>query len=395
MLTVNEAIDRLSGSARVLTGTQSVALSETGNRVLAEDVQALIDVPPADNSAMDGYALRHGDWPGPDRAMKVSQRITAGSVGSALEPGTLARIFTGAPVPDGADTVVMQENTRIASDGMVEILEPAARGSNIRPRGQDISAGHVILPAGTRLRAQEAGLLASQGLTEISCYRKLKVALLSTGDELVEPGSVAGPGQIYNSNRYSIAGLIKSWGFEFVDLGIGADDPGLLREALESGAGEADVILTSGGVSVGEEDHVREVVESLGSIELHKIRIKPGKPFAFGYIHETPFLGLPGNPVSVMVTLMVIARKFLMQCQGVSNPEVLPLQVPAAFEKPGSSREDYLRVRMTSAGAERFSVDSSGVLNSMCWSDGLVRQQPGQTIRSGDPVDYFPFSFLL
>ena len=395
MLSVEEVVAHLDKAAKPLVSLESVPLSEAANRVLAEDLVATLDVPPYANSAMDGYALRLSDWPGPDSGMEISQRITAGSVGSALVPGTAARIFTGAPVPEGADTVVMQENTRQEPGGAIRILEVAGAGANIRPRGQDIRAGKVILGRGTRLRAQELGLIASQGHDRIDCFRKLRVALLSTGDELLEPGEPVSPGQIYNSNRYTIAGLLRGWGFEFVDLDIAADDPDIIRDALVRGAEVADVVLTSGGVSVGEEDHVRDVVESLGSIDHWKVRIKPGKPFAFGYIAQTPFLGLPGNPVSVFVTLVVLARGFLLRCQGVTNATMEPLQAPVAFEKSGSSREDYLRVRLSGKGIERFPVDSSGVLNSLCWADGLVRQRVGQDIRPGDLVDYFPFGIML
>jgi molybdopterin molybdotransferase len=395
MLTVDHAIDRLRTSARCLVTTESVPVVEAANRILSQDLVAAIDVPPADNSAMDGYALRRDDWPGPDTAMVVSQRIAAGSVGEPLKPGTAARIFTGASVPAGADTVVMQENSQADGANSIRILELAERGANIRPRGQDTAAGDGILARGSRLRAQELGLIASQGHASVRCYQKLRVAHLSTGNELLNPGEPIGPGQIYNSNRFTVAGLLQAWGFEIVDLGIAHDDPHEIRQALKDGAEKADVVITSGGVSVGEEDHVRDVVESMGAINLWKILIKPGKPFAFGHIGETPFLGLPGNPVSVFVTMLIVARPFLMDCQGALIAEQEPVRMPAAFEKAGSSREDYLRVRLTQQGLERFPVDSSGVLNSLCWSDGLVRQRVSQAIRAGDEVDYFPFRLLL
>lgn len=394
MLSVEEATDRLRASARLLTSPESVPLGDALGRVLSEDVTADIDVPPADNSAMDGYALRRADWQGPENALAISQRITAGSVPMPLATGTAARIFTGAEIPEGADTVVMQENTAVGDSGSVRILELPAAGANIRPRGQDIARGDVILTRGTRLRAQELGQVASLGHSELECYRPLRVGLLSTGDELVEPGDEIHPGQIYNSNRFTTSGILTGWGFETLDLGIVRDDPGLVQAAFERAVGCADVILTTGGVSVGEEDHVRDVVEKLGAIDLWKIAIKPGKPFAFGHVDGIPFMGLPGNPVSVFVTLVVAARPFLMDCQGARLPLPRPVRAPALFERRGDSREDYLRVRRTDAGLELYPKLSSGVLTSLCWSDGLARQRPGQDIHVGDSVDYFPYEFF-
>lgn len=399
MLSVGDAIARLRATARLLTTPETVPVVDALGRALAEEVVATLDVPPADNSAMDGYALRGSDWPGPDRVMAVSQRITAGSVPKSLEPETAARIFTGAEVPEGADTVVMQEHTEAAGGEAVRIRELAEPGANIRRRGQDIARGEVILERGTRLRAQELGQLASLGRAAATCYRRLRVALISTGDELVEPGKALAPGQIYNSNRYTVAGLMQAWGFEMLDFGILRDDPAAIRAAMREAAERADVILTTGGVSVGEEDHVRDVVESLGGIDLWKIAIKPGKPFAFGHIRgrgsDTPFLGLPGNPVSVFVTLVVVARRFLLDCQGADVPEPRPAPMPAAFDQPGDSREEYLRVRVTDRGLELFASQSSGVLTSLCRSDGLARQRCGQDIHAGDIVDYFPFEAWL
>jgi molybdopterin molybdotransferase len=344
---------------------------------------------------MDGYALKRSEWPGPSQAMKVSQRIAAGSVPRPLEAGTVARIFTGAPVPEGADTVVMQENTTRANDGPVRILELPDADANIRPRGQDIARGDTVINRGARLRAQDLGLIASLGHSEVRCYRRLRVALLSTGDELTEPGQPVAAGKIYNSNRFSVAGLMQSWGFDLVDLGIARDDPDTIRAAFSEAAERADVIVSSGGVSVGEEDHVRGVVESLGSIDLWNIAIKPGKPFAFGQIKATPFIGLPGNPVSVFVTLLIIARPFLMDCQGAVNHEPREFGLPAAFERQGGSREEYLRTQVTPQGLALYPSQSSGVLTSLCRSDGLARQRPGQDVSVGDTLDYFPFESLL
>lgn len=398
MLSVSEAITSLLGSSQRLVESEEVDLISALGRTLARDVIATVDVPPADNSAMDGYALRHGDWQDAETGLPLSQRIAAGSVPLALEPGTAARIFTGAEVPAGADTVVMQEHCeaseKSASIAGVNILRLPALGANIRPRGQDITRGQKMLPAGHRMRGQDMGLLASQGIGKIQVYKRLKVAILSTGDELVEPGRELQGGQIYNSNRFTMHGQLAAWGFEVVDLGVARDEPEAIRELFEAAAEKADVILSSGGVSVGEEDYVKDVVESLGAIDLWKIAIKPGKPFAFGQVQGTPFLGLPGNPVSVFVTMLIIGRPYLFRCQGISDTTVHAMQHTACFENRGSPRENYLRVRLGENGLEPFSSQSSGVLLSTSWGDGLVRQHVNEDIKEGDSVEFLPWLVL-
>jgi molybdopterin molybdotransferase len=393
MLGVGEAISALLGQARCLASTEPCSLFDALGRTLAGDVVATIDVPPADNSAMDGYALRRADWAGAEQPLPLSQRITAGSVPRKLAPGTAARIFTGAEVPGGADTVVMQEHCE-GTSALVRILQCPPEGANIRRLGQDISRGQKVLSAGQRLRPQDLGLAASLGVASVSVRERLKVAILSTGDELVEPGQSVGPGQIYNSNRFTMKGQLAAWGFDVVDLGVARDRPEAVRECMTRAAGEADIIITSGGVSVGEEDHVKDVVESLGSLDLWRIAIKPGKPFAFGQVLGKPFIGLPGNPVSVFVTLLVIARPYLLACQGVAETTLRPAAGFARFAKKASQREDYLRVRATESGLELFPNQSSGVLSSACWGDGLVRQKAAEVIEEGGCVEYLPFSLF-
>jgi len=390
MITVAEAHERLRSNNRVRVDDENVDLKDCLGRVLAADVVSSIDVPPADNSAMDGYALRRGDWLGADQALEISQRITAGTPPSPLKPGTAARIFTGAETPEGADVVVMQE--KCSTDGARVFIESLGNiGANIRPRGQDIRQGGTVLQEGHRLRAQDLGLIASLGIAQVKVRCRLKVAIISTGEELVDPGKPLRPGQIYNSNRYMLQALLEGWGFAVLDFGITADDPQIISGIMSEASREADAIITTGGVSVGEEDHVKAVVEALGQIDLWRVAIKPGKPFAFGEVLGTPFLGLPGNPVSAFVTALVIARPFLFDCQGVSHSEIVPLRQTALFDKQGSFRQEYLRVRSTADGVEMFEKQSSGVLYSTSWGDGFVVQKTDENIHKGDRVDVIPF----
>ena len=390
MISVAEANERLARNSRVLAGAETVGLRACLGRVLVADIVSAINVPPADNSAMDGYTLFSEDWQGPQHAFEISQRIIAGRRPGPLRKGTAARIFTGAEIPDGADVVVMQEKCR--TDGQLVWIDAMREpGGNIRPMGQDISQGATVLKAGHRLRAQDLGLIASLGIADIEVRRRLKVAIISTGEELVEPGNSLEPGQIYNSNRYLLQALLDNWGFEALDFGITVDDPKIISDVMAEASRKADVIITTGGVSVGEEDHVRAVVESLGFIDLWRVAIKPGKPFAFGDVLGTPFLGLPGNPVSALVTALIIARPFLFDCQGASFHHIIPLRQVALFDKKGSFRQDYLRVRSGVNGVEVFEQQSSGVLFSTSWGDAQVVQKPNEDIKKGDIVDVIPY----
>ena len=395
MLKVAEAIARLRAAGSLRAGDEAAPLLECRGRILAEDATAVLDVPPAANSAMDGYALRRKDWHGTEQVIPISQRIAAGHPPQPLQEGTAARIFTGAEVPEGADVVVMQEDCTADAAG-VKIRELPEPGTNIRPRGQDLKAGQLMLSQGHRLRAQDLGLLASQGIDRIRVRQRLRVAVISTGDELQEPGQPQQRGKIFNSNRYTLHGLLGGWGFEVIDLGIAPDREDSVRAMMREAAEAADVVITSGGVSVGEEDHVKSVVEQLGALDLWRVAIRPGKPFAFGHVLGKPFLGLPGNPVSVFVTLLVLGRPYLLACQGARFADPQPSRRIAAFDLPPESREVYLRVRSArengGGNLELFASQSSGVLMSTSWGEGLVRQPLGQPIKAGDEVDFLPWS---
>ena len=327
MLSVEEALQRMLAAAVPVAQTESVPTLEAHGRVLAQPVVSPLAVPPMDNSQMDGYALRCADVPAVPVTLPVSQRIAAGHVGAPLEPGTAARIFTGAPLPLGADAIVMQEATRADGD-RVTVLEAPKPGAWIRRAGLDVQAGSTVLAAGTRLRAQELGLAASVGAATLAVHRRVRVAVFFTGDELVMPGEPLPPGRIYNSNRFTLRGLLQGLGCEVLDLGIVPDDRSATRAAFVRAAQQADLIVTSGGVSVGEEDHVKPAVESEGELALWQIAMKPGKPLAFGAVRGVPFIGLPGNPVSSFVTFVLFARPFILRRQGVAQvePRALPLR---------------------------------------------------------------------
>ncbi|KJS05233.1 MAG: hypothetical protein VR73_12700 [Gammaproteobacteria bacterium BRH_c0] len=393
MLSVDDAIARLLASAQPVAAIESGNPSLAFNRVLAEDVVAPVAVPPADNSAMDGYAYCHADAHKAGFVLPVSQRIPAGKAPEPLLPGTAARIFTGAEIPAGADTVAMQEDC-VAGDATVTIAD-TEQGANIRPRGQDIALGEAVLSAGTRLRPQEMGLLASLGFAQLRMYKPLRVAVFSTGDELVEPGGTLAAGQIFNSNRATLAGLLACWGMEMVDLGIVADKPALIEARFREAAECSDVVVTSGGVSVGEEDHVKAVVAKIGSIDFWKIAIKPGKPLAFGTVQGKPVIGLPGNPASVFVTALILLRPFLFRLQGLNSGTVQPVSAPALFDRKAVRRQEYLRARLTRDGIEMLPNQSSGVLSSACRGDGLAVQMPGQIISRGDTLHFYHYASLF
>lgn len=401
--TVDAALARLLATVTPLTDTEAVSIFDAFQalgRVLAVDVNSALDVPPADNTGMDGYALCAADVAALGAVLPVAQRVPAGVVGAAHRPGTAARIFTGAQIPVGADAVVMQEQcTAVAGEGLGAVRIDAAvqPGQWIRRRGEDVQRGAVVLAAGARLTAPALGLAASVGAGSVSVTRRPKVALFSTGDELQMPGEVLRPGAIYNSNRFLLRGLLQGLGCEVIDLGIVADKLDATRAALREAAGQADLILTCGGVSVGEEDHLRPAVEAEGRLDMWQIAIKPGKPLAFGKVQDAWFIGLPGNPVSSLVTFLLLVRPVLLRLQGatVLVPKRFKLRADFEWKKPDRRRE-FLRARINAEGGlELFPNQSSGVLTSAVWGDGLVDNPAGQAIAAGQIVDFIPMNELL
>jgi molybdopterin molybdotransferase len=407
MLTAQQALDHLLSHAKPVTQTESVPMQASLGRVLAENVNSLVDVPPLDNTSMDGYAVRTADTATPGQVLRIAQRIPAGSVGTQLEPGTVARIFTGAPVPLGADAVVMQEDCAIAEGSVdqVQVNIAPAVGQWIRRRGEDLTAGKTALTAGILLRPQELGVAASAGLTHLTVKRRVKVAAFFTGDELALPGEPLKPGGIYNSNRDTLLACLQSLGCDATDLGIIPDRLDVTREALRKASKDHDLIITSGGVSVGEEDHIKPAVTAEGRLDLWQIAIKPGKPLAFGAVRksDTPqdgeawFIGLPGNPVSSFVTFLLFVRPFILQLQGrvAEMPQSYLMRADFDWLK-ADRRNEFLRVKINAQGGlDLFPNQSSGVLTSASWGDGLLDCPPGQPFKKGDLVKYIPFDALL
>lgn len=400
MLSFDQALERLLSAAGPVRETRLLPLEAAAGRVLAESQHAAVAVPPLDNSGVDGYAVRVADVTAAGLRLPVSQRIPAGTVGTPLLPGTAARIFTGAPIPPGADAVVMQERCEQGEGGVV-INHVPSLGEHVRRAGEDIAVGAEILAAGTRLGAQQVALAASAGLPQLPVYRRLRVAVFFTGDELRQPGEPLPPGAIYNSNRYAVRALLEGLNCEVRDLGLVPDNLQATRDALRRASGDNDLIVTSGGVSVGEEDHVKPAVEAEGRLDLWKIAIKPGKPLAFGEVGQggkkSWFIGLPGNPVSSFVTFLLFVRPFILRLQGARDvlPRRYPLRAGFEWQQPSPLCE-FLRGRFSADGeAELFGHQGSGVMTSLCWGDGLVVKAPDRLIARGDTVPFIPFSELL
>jgi len=394
LLSVDEALAQLLAGARPVDEVEEIPTLDATGRVLARTQRSTMDVPPMDNSAMDGYAIRTQDVQA-EGSLRVTQKIMAGSVGKPLEPGSAARIFTGAPIPPGADAVVMQEHVR-AEGEEIAIQEPTRAGDWIRFVGSDVRKGGEILPAGRRLAPQDTGLAASVGIKALPVFRKVRLGLFFTGDELVMPGEPLPPGRIYNSNRFTLRGLAQAFGCETRDYGIVPDSLEATREVLRRAAAECDVIVTSGGVSVGEADFVKPAVEAEGRLLMWRIAMKPGRPLAFGKIGEASFIGLPGNPVSSFVTFLIFVRPFLLKTQGMLEVAPKSIAARADFDWPEpDARREFLRVKWNAQGGlDLYPTQDSAVLTSTSWADGLVDNPAQQAIGKGDTVRFLPYSEL-
>jgi molybdopterin molybdotransferase len=391
LLSVDDALAQMLSRARPVADVDEVPTLEAAGRVLARAQRSTMDVPPLDNSAMDGYAVRVADG----GRLKVGQRIMAGSVGKPLEPGTAARIFTGAPIPAGADAVVMQEHCTVEGE-RVTINRAPKPGQWIRRVASDIAKGAEILPAGKRLAPQDTGLAASVGIGTLPVYRRLRLGLFFTGDELVMPGEPLAPGRIYNSNRFTLRGLAAAFDCEVHDYGIVPDTLEATREVLRRAARECDVVVTSGGVSVGEADYVKPAVEAEGQLLMWRIAMKPGRPLAFGNVGAAFFIGLPGNPVSSFVTFLIFVRPFILRSQGIADvaPHAIAARADFDWLEPDSRRE-FLRARWNrDGGLELYPTQDSAVLTSTAWADGLIDNPAGHAIRKGDSVRFLPYSEL-
>lgn len=401
MLSFEEALDRLLAGAVPPAELESLPLLAAAGRVLAETQVSAIKVPPHDNSAMDGYLVRAVDVVLAGTTLPISQRIAAGEVGQPLQPGTAARIFTGAAVPPGGDCVVMQEEC-VENDSQVLIKPAGAPGKNIRRAGEDIAQGDSLLLAGTRLLPQHIGLAASVGIARLPVWRRLRVALISTGDELTLPGQPLPPGAIYDTNRFVLHALLERLGCVVSDLGSIADNLDATRAALREAAVGHDLIITSGGVSVGEEDHIKPALRAEGELDLWQIAIKPGKPLAFGHVRRAAggraaFIGLPGNPVAAFVTSLMLVRPFVLHSQGASALTPRSVQAPAGFKlNKADKRREFLRARLGDDGRlQLYPNQGSGVLSSAAWADGLIDLPPQTTVGEGDLLRFYPFSELL
>lgn len=402
LMSADDALSFLIDSASVTAMTEAVSLDDSLDRILASDIHSTINVPGFDNSAMDGYtiALKDSQVAQENLSFNVVDRIAAGSTGNDLKIGNAARIFTGAPIPNGANTVVMQEECTLSEDkSQITVKRAINLNENIRPTGNDILKDNVILSSGRQIKPQDISLAASVGVGELVVFKKIKVGVFFTGDELVEPGNLLTPGKIYNSNRYALVALLKQVGCDVINLGNIEDKLDATCEALEALESQCDLIMTTGGVSVGEEDHVKPAVEKLGELNLWKIRMKPGKPLAYGKVKQTPFIGLPGNPVSSFVTFCIFSLPFIKKMQGNSNYESKILKVKTNFDcKRAKPRREYARVRIDHSTetplANLFPKQGSDVMSSVVWADGIIEIPENTTFETGTILNYYSMSEL-